>query len=500
MTPEHIISLLIILISVSITGTNEDFNSDTTLKRNDSFNLQHLNLQTFINDIYTLNRTAIHDTVIRLENTSVFLSNTIIIGSTILADGRMGYSVLFDNCVFDDSEIVIDSASNVTIVYSHFIMRGVEKDEEPKHVISIYNTAFFFMTDTHFGNQSKQHNQKDSMNSKINVYTNLGLKMDNVLLAEVKDGSFTGIKAEKSSGSAIFLQNTKVQMVSCELSFNIAKNGVIYGTNSVNVIIRNSSFISNYASKSGAVFYLTSSCSFINDGNVFQNNSAKKNAGVVYATQDVTINNRGCLFLHNSAEADGGVIYGKTDIEIINTESTYISNTGYKGGAICIVNKITCVNTHSTFQSNSASFRGGAIFCENDIELINYKTRFRINMVVGNGGAIFIRAGGTITNTDSSFQDNHASNAGAVIYSRIDIEVINTRTSFINNRAMGNGGVFTNFDGRKYINTGCIFFKNHAGGSGSVMSFWHGINSTNINCNFTQNTGILKGICKSRRH
>ncbi len=206
-----ILSLMILiqLPSDSITSNDNDFSFNTTITSKDSLHLQHLKVQSFINDLYTLNKTTIHNTVIRLENTSVSLYNVNVTGSKILADGAVDYSVLFDNCVFEDSEIVIDSASNVTILNSHFRMEDIRQEEEPNHVVRIYNTGFLFMTDTHFGNQLKQHNYKDTINSEIIKYTNLGMKMENVSIGELTDCSFTGIKAEKNSGSAIFLQNAE---------------------------------------------------------------------------------------------------------------------------------------------------------------------------------------------------------------------------------------------------------------------------------------------------
>ncbi len=316
-----IVLLLIILKLVSITGT--DFNPNNTLGRgNDSVHLQHPKMQSFINERYTWNKTTIHDTVIRLENTSIFLSNTIIIGSKMHAVGMVDYFVIIENCTFKGSEIVIESASNVTIVYSHFTMGDLGNDEEPNYVIKFYNTGSLFMTETHFG----FHNQNGTSHSGIIPSTNLGLRIENVSMVELKYCSFNGIKAEKSSGSAMFLQNTEVLMISCQFYLNMAKYGVIFGTDFVSITSINSSYISNYAGKSGAVFYLTNSCSLTNDGSVFQNNSARKNAGVVYATYDITINNSGCLFQHNSAKTgSGGVIWMQYNCKVTNKQ-VYVLN------------------------------------------------------------------------------------------------------------------------------------------------------------------------------
>ena len=487
-----IILLFIILIRIpsdSTTRTEKGVNFNTTAMSNDSFHSQHLKIQSFINEGYTLNNASIHNTVISLENISVFLSNAMVTGCKILANGTMNYSVFFNNCVFDDSEIVIDSASNVTIMYSHFIMYNVKQEEEPNHVVQIYNTGSLLMTDTHFGNQSK-HNQKDKINSNIIGYTNRGLKVENVSIAELKNCYFTGINAEKTSGSAIRLQNTEISMISCKLYLNTAENGVIFGINSVNITSINSSYISNHAANSGAVFYLTDSCSLTNDGSVFLNNSAKKHAGVLYATHNVTIDNIRCLFQYNTAETgNAGAIYGQYKIEVFNNETRFISNRGEYGGAIYIRDHVMYLNSDSTFQKNLASLHGGAIHCQNDVKVINTQTRFISNK--GRlGGAICMRDRGTITNADSIFQDNSAYIDGGAIRARFDVGVMNNATRFINNTAYSSGGAFYIKTRGKCENTACLFIKNHAG-FGSVMGLWYGVNCTIIDCNFTQNTGIF---------
>ncbi len=303
---------LIILKLVSI--TRADFN--TIDKNNVSFHSQNLTVGTskleesFTDEVYILNKTTIQNTVIRLSNTSIFLFNVNVTGSKILAGGMRDYSVSIQNCVFDGSEILMESANNVAIMDSHFIMDDIGKDEEPNHVLRIYNTGFLFMAGTHFVNEKTalENNQIEKGHSKIMNSTNLGMKMENVFLAELKDCTFIGIKSEKNNGSAIFLKNTKVFLVSCKIDLNMAKNGVIFGIDSVNVTSRSSSFISNYAAESGAVFHLTNSCSLTSYGSVFQNNSAREHASVVYAMHDVTIDNRGCLFQDNSAETGNGSV------------------------------------------------------------------------------------------------------------------------------------------------------------------------------------------------
>ncbi len=317
-----IILFLTLLKLLSITRADIDFHSNTIAISNESFLWEHLRVGTsnpldknlsFSNDRYTFNMTTINDTIIRLENTSLFLFNAVATDSQILASGMRDYAVVIENSVFENSEIAIDSASNVTIVQSHFIMEHIGKDEVPNHVVKVYNTGTFFMSDTHFGNQSEQNNPKNTSHSEKKNSTNLGIQLKNVRNAALRGSTFTGIKGEKSNGSVMLLKNTEIWMESCQLYHNMAKNGVIFGNNSVNITSINSSFTMNHAANSGAVFYLINSCSLKNDGSVFQNNSAREHAGVVYAMYTCIympcIYNRRCLFQHNSAETGGGSVF-----------------------------------------------------------------------------------------------------------------------------------------------------------------------------------------------
>ncbi len=196
--------VLIIWTLLLIAKADEEVNSNTIPQSNGSSTLQPPNNKTskafnrnlyFFNDSYILNKTAVYNAFIRLENTSLFLSNAIVIGSKMVAGGSGNYSVLIENSVFENSEIVIDSASNVTIINSHFKMEDIAREDEANHVVKVYNTSFFFMLNTHFGNQSIQDNQNDRRHSGIENSTNLGINLENVTTAELKGCTFAGIKA-----------------------------------------------------------------------------------------------------------------------------------------------------------------------------------------------------------------------------------------------------------------------------------------------------------------
>ena len=507
----HFITLYLTLLKLlSITSADKEVNSNRTVMSNESSHWEQVKDGTpkpfdkklsFSDERYTLSNTTTNERVIRLENTSLLLSNVIIIGSEIMASGKMDYSVVFENSRFKNSEIVIDSASNVTIVYSHFIMEEIGK-EKPDHVIKVYNTVVLFMTDTHFRNfenQSMPDNQYSTGHSEVENYTNLGIKLENVRIAELRGCTFTGIMADKNNGSAIWLKNSEILMMSCQLHFNIAKYGVIYGSHSVNITSRNSSFLFNFG-KSGAVFYLINSCSLTNDGSIFQNNSAREHAGVVYATYDVTINNRDCLFhnnsagslfLDNSASSYGGVIYGKNNIVILNTGSIFLSNTGQYGGAIYLENWGRCINIDSHFKYNSVSEKGGAIYGWTDIEMINNASRFRTN--TGQyGGAISVGKRGNCTNFDSHFQDNSVFYYGGAIYGENNIEIINTGSMFYSNRGQYGGVIYLEYSGR-CINSYSIFQDNSVSETGGAIYGWTDIELINYASKFCNNRGESGG-------
>ncbi len=509
-----LIVVLFLMILKLVSTTRVDLNSNTSARNNDSF---HLKPQFFINEQYTLNNTSIHDKIIRLENSSVFIANTFVTASKIYAVGMVDYSVIIKNCTFQGSEIVIDSATNISIQYSHFIMEDVKKDGEQTHVIRIYNAGFFIMVDTHFGKQPMNDNWHERSISKIQNSTNLGIKIENVSIAKLNNCSFTGIKAVKSYGSVMFLQRTEVLMISCEFHLNIAEYGVIYGKNFVNVTSKNSSFISNFAAKSGAVFYLTNSCFLINDGSLFQNNSANEHAGVVYATHNVTINNKGCLFQYNSAEnGNGGVIWAERNIEIINIETKYIRNHGKLGGVIYLREQASCVNTNSLFMDNFASLDeslddkkslddlsgGGAIYCRFDVEITNNGAMFINNKALnypGDGGAIFLRDQANCTNTNSTFKDNSAPDDGGAVFGRYDVEIINIGTRFINNTGSFGGAIFMR-DRVSCINTDSIFQYNVASYSGGAIQLRNQASCMNTASSFLDNTGQYGGAIYMRDH
>ncbi len=264
---------------------------------------------------YILENTTIQDTVLALQNTSVFIANTIIIDSKITtnANANTSYTIFIRNCTLVGSEVVIDSASNCTIESCHFVIQNVQENQQSNHMLRVSNTGFLFIFKTIFGPQGM--GLFGTRNMKL---TNLGLKIEHVLYAEIKTCTFSGIASEISDGSAMFLKTTEVVIISSKFYSNVAQNGVIFASNSVNITNINSSYISNYAVDLGGVFYLMDFCTLSNNACNFQNDSSEF-GGAIYAKNRVLIKNRDTLFQYNSAKY-GSVMRLTDNCQVMNKQ------------------------------------------------------------------------------------------------------------------------------------------------------------------------------------
>ena len=261
--------------------------------------------------------TIVQEAVIVLQNASVFISNTFIIDTKITANGIISYTIFIINCTFYGIELEIDSAKNITIVDSRFFIQNVLKNQDSHHILRVYNTDILSISDTLFGNQIIEQNEMIYV--KGLEATDLGIKMENVSFAEIIRCSFSGIKSDVTNGSVIFLRKTELRIISTNLHFNVAKYGVIFAFDSVNITTSNCLYNSNNALKSGGVFYMNYLCTLTNDECIFQNNTSGEDGGVVYATHNVIIKNNRCLFQYNSAETgSGSVIWMQHNCQLTN--------------------------------------------------------------------------------------------------------------------------------------------------------------------------------------
>ena len=177
---------------------------------------------------------------------------------------------------------------------------------------------------------------------------------------EVNDSTFTNnrVTASGSDGGAIYNYDDGYHLVVNRSIFTgntaVDQGGAIWKYDE-DVLVTDSTFISNGASEGGAIF---------NEGgdvdptrSVFDGNTATNDGGAIWAYSD--IDSTASAFTSNTAGNDGGALY--TDVSDTDIIDSYfaLNQATRNGGAIEIDEHIRITN--STFYQNSASGQGGAI-------------------------------------------------------------------------------------------------------------------------------------------
>ncbi len=290
--------------------------------------------QSFSVERYFLENSVMQDAVILVENLSLFISNVTIINTKITTSRTTNNSIFIENSMFMTSDLMINSASSVTIVESHFITETIRDNQEPNYVLTVRNVPHLLISNTFFGIEMNSITEY-----RIMAGTKLGINMENIPFAEIRNCMFTGIKSYESNGSAILVKDSEVRITSCDFHNNIAKYGVIYANSYVNLTTTNSSFKSNYADVAGAVFFLTNVCTLINDGGMYQNNTAGQQGAVVYAEHGIIIKNNQCSFQYN----DGTVIWMQHNCRLSNQQVINNDNKGFMCGKLNVCkNRLFC--------------------------------------------------------------------------------------------------------------------------------------------------------------
>ncbi len=250
--------------------------------------------------------TTIEHREITLKNTSTFISNSIIINTTISTNAFGSCNILIQNCTFEGGKLEIDSASNVTIQNSHFLVQHVSEDKTSDYILIINNTDYLFIYNTFCGNVSTK-------STELTGNTSLGVKLENVILAEMKKCIFTGIKSDESGGVALFVKSTELILASSYFQNNSGEYSIIHATDSVKITSSNTSFTYNHA---GAVIYIKQLSSLSNKFCKFQNNRVRELGAVVFIMRHTILHNYRCLFQYNF----GRVIYMRYNSQLMNEE------------------------------------------------------------------------------------------------------------------------------------------------------------------------------------
>ncbi|WP_215492094.1 S-layer homology domain-containing protein [Fenollaria sporofastidiosus] len=289
------------------------------------------------------------------------------------------------------------------------------------------------------------------------------------------------------------------------LSFDGYANGGAIYTQS-NTSIENSTFVNNYAQKSGGAIYHISAPKFDIKGSTFKNNGILRipqgtyftnKGGAIYANE-VNISDN-CTFEGNIADyggalinnekaeisdsifkgnqsSSGGSIYSFKNL-IIHDKCTFENNEAYHGGAI-YANNLTINKTE--FNNNKAYKMGGAIYAKDTVKIIG--SNFKENTAAQQGGAIYLLKGGSEIK-DSIFYNNGSNLGGGAVLIAKDSNGITSiqKTSFIHNfsNELG-GGVLLSANGKLEINES-KFIDNDASYGAGISSSANGNVDKNLN-------------------
>ncbi len=327
----------------------------------------------YLYDTFALENATIYNKVIVLQSASLFLSDTIIMSTKIKMNGTRDYSVFMDNCSFEDSEIIIHSATNVRIMNGIFKTQKKPQDQLSNHILSILNSYSLYIHYTSFGNE---------INTTLDR-AHLGIKLEQVEHGEIRHSTFTGIRSNVSDGVVLFLKSSEIEIISCRFQFNLAKSGIIYASDSSNITSIKSSYISNEAEISGAVFYLKNFCTLTNYDCQFHSNMATY--GTIFAKDYVNIKNIDISCISNYAEKSGGVLYLKNFCTLLNDGCTFQNNTANDGGVIYAVYSVTNENHRCLFHYNMGLECGSVVTLWHDGQIINKQVNSRIKCHCMNG-------------------------------------------------------------------------------------------------------------------
>ncbi len=285
------------------TGKNASLENDT-----ESFTLLRFSDE-ILDDIPIYINKTIKNRSITLQNVSVFISKTIIINTRIRTNGKFSYNVFVENCTIKDSWFDIDSAKNVSIQNSQFLLQNVSEYQVTEYILTVNNIESLYIYNTFFGNLSPEENDTEELRGA----TSLAIKLNYITLAEISNCTFTGIRSDESDGVALFVKSTHLKLASSNFHKNLAKYNIIYATDRVNISTINCSFISNHA---GAVLFMEHLSSISNEFCIFEDNIVREHGEVVSIKAHSIMNNYQCLFQHNF----GTVIYMRYNSQILNQE------------------------------------------------------------------------------------------------------------------------------------------------------------------------------------
>ena len=227
------------------------------------------------------------------------------------------------------------------------------------------------------------------------------------------------------------------------------------GNNSLVVMVNNSQFLSNTATKGSVIKTDSNILMDISvETSIFDNNTARDGWGAVFSMLDAiaTINIHNCEFSGNIAQDGNGGVFFVFDLYLNVDNSRFSRNQASSFGGV--LNAYTGMITmeNCIFDNNTAS--SGGIFATGSL---NTSTSIAINNCTmhnnnaGDHGGVLRLFSGSVNATNSIFETNRAGSDGGVLsaghYSNedddysINISIFITNCTLYNNTAGDNGGV-----------------------------------------------------------
>ncbi|MDR3290979.1 MAG: hypothetical protein LBT10_02420 [Methanobrevibacter sp.] len=253
----------------------------------------------------------------------------------------------------------------------------------------------------------------EGKNNIFKVKENGSLTLTNITIAN----------AHSNYGAGVYNEGYNLSIFSCKFINNSVDiiGGAIYNTQSDNLKITDSEFISNKANGGGAIYndgrdVIVVNCNFTaNQGN---------GAGAIY-----NYYSRNCTILKSNfinnigfgSYSCGGAISNEVSSDMLINQSTFINNTAsFSGGAIYNYYGDRFKVFNSKFVNNSAYDSGSAIYSDLSYYGEIFNSIFSNNSIlpfderIDDIGVIFIRGSGQIGN--STIKDN---NPNDIIYEEL---------------------------------------------------------------------------------
>lgn len=344
------------------------------------------------------------------------------------------------------------------------------------------------------------------------------IAFDTAAESSITNTVFYNNEAQKTSGGALYVTNTPLNVISCEFGKAGAPNkatqngGAIYVTGANTVLnmtvdekYTNRSLSYNTANSGGAIMVMNGTVDVT--GYTFSHNQAANTGGAVRFYSDITKNvaMKSCNFDNNQAKTGGAVyIQAGTTIKGGTFESNIATTSGGAVYATGGTKATDIVNTE--FYANNATTNGGALYLEKttvNVESCAFGKKDSPNTAEVDGGAIYAGISGNLQMTVDNSQYSHKSlsyntaNSGGAIMTKGATVSVNGYT-FDNNIAATFGGAIRHTkDTDTSANTLnvelCKFEKNTATATGGADNTGGGAISveaetTVSNCDFKDNS------------